>query len=79
MAQALFLFLMTTFVETLEIVWRQQEIPILSVMTISEENLIDGKICSHTLDMFTLKNLTAYKILQCLPINAGAFPFSTRR
>jgi hypothetical protein len=39
----LFLFLMTTFAETLEIVWREKEIPILSVsvMTASDDNLIN--------------------------------------
>ena len=48
MAPVLFLFLMTAFAETLEIVWRQQEIHIVSVMTAKGKNMIDGKICSHT-------------------------------
>ena len=38
-----FLFLVTEFAETREVVWKHQEIPILSVMTASEEHLIDGK------------------------------------
>ncbi len=47
MAPVLFLFLMTTFAETLEIVWREQAIPILQVMPTSNDNMIKGKICSH--------------------------------
>ncbi len=41
MAPVLFLFLMTAFAETLEIVWREKEIPILSVMMASDDNLIN--------------------------------------
>jgi hypothetical protein len=52
MAPVLFLFLMTAFAETLEIVWKQQDIPVLSVMTAAGDDLIDGKICSHTPAMF---------------------------
>jgi hypothetical protein len=78
MASVLFLFLMTAFAEILKIVWREQEISILSIMTASKDNLINGKICSHTPAMSTLKTLTAYKILQCLYIDVGAFPFGTR-
>jgi hypothetical protein len=59
MAPVLFLFLMTAFAETLEIVWRGKKIPILSVMTASDDNLINKKICSHTPVMFTSKTLTA--------------------
>jgi hypothetical protein len=54
---------MTAFAETLKIVWREQAIPILKVMTASDDNMIKGKICSHTPAMFTEKTLTAYKIL----------------
>jgi hypothetical protein len=78
MAPVLFLFLMTAFAETLEIVWREQAIPILRVMTTSNDNMIKGKICSHTPTMFTSKTLTAYKILQCLYADDGAFPFGSR-
>jgi hypothetical protein len=52
MAPVLFLFLMTAFAETLEIVWKQEDIPVLSVMTAAGDNLIDGKICSHMPAMF---------------------------
>ncbi len=49
MAPVLFLFLMTAFAETLKIVWREKEIPILSVMSASDDNLINGKkLQSHT-------------------------------
>jgi hypothetical protein len=78
MAPVLFLFLMTAFAKTLKIVWREKEIPILSVMTASDDNLINGKICSHTPAMFMSKTLTAYKILQCLYVDNGAFLFGTR-
>jgi hypothetical protein len=72
------LFLFTAFAETLKIIWREQEIPILSAMMASKDSLINGKICSHTPAMSTLKTLTAYKILQCLYVDDGAFLFDTR-
>ena len=78
MAPVLFLFLMMAFAETLEIVWKQQEILVISVMTATGDNMIDGRICSHTTAMFKSKNLTAYEILQCLYVNNGAFLFGTR-
>jgi hypothetical protein len=52
MAPVFFLFLMMAFVETFELVWKQQDIPVLSVMTAAGDDLIDGKICSHTPAMF---------------------------
>jgi len=79
MAPVLLLFLVTAFGETLEIVWQEQAIPILRVMTTSDDNMIKGKICSHTPTMFTSKTLTTYKILQCLYVNDGAFPFGSRK
>jgi hypothetical protein len=78
MVPVLFLFLMTAFAETLELVWKQMNIPILSVMMAANKNLANGKICSHTLAMFRLKTLTAYEILKCLYVYDGAFPFGTR-
>jgi hypothetical protein len=78
MAPVLFLLLMTAFAETLKIIWREQEIFILSITMVSGDNLIDGKICCHTPAMFISKKLTAYKILQCLYIDDGAFPFCMR-
>ena len=78
MAPVLFLFLMTAFAETLEIVWKDQGIPILSVMTAADEHLAEGKICSHTPAMFRSKKLARYEILQCLYVGDGSFPFGTR-
>jgi hypothetical protein len=77
MAPVLFLFLMTAFAETLEIVWKERD-PILCLMTTANEHLAEGKICSHTPAMFKSKKLTAYEILQCLYVDDGAFPFGTR-
>jgi hypothetical protein len=78
MAPVLFLFLMTAFAETLEIVWKEWDIPILCVMTTVNEHIAEGKICSHTPAMFKSKKLTAYEILQCLYVDDGAFSFGTR-
>jgi hypothetical protein len=78
MAPVLFLFLMTAFAETLELVWKQMDILILSVMMAANENLANGKICSHTPAKFKSKKLAEYEILQCLYVDDGAFPFGTR-
>jgi hypothetical protein len=78
MAPVLFLFLMIEFAEPLKIVWREQEIPILSIMMASNDNLINGKIRSHTPAMFTSKKLTAYKILQSLYVDDSVFLFGMR-
>ena len=78
MAPILFLFLVAAFAETLEIVWKDQDIPILSVMTAANEHLAEGKICSHTPAMFKSKKLARYGILQCLYVDDGAFPFGMR-
>jgi hypothetical protein len=43
MASVLFLFLMTAFAETLELVWKQMDIPILSVTTTADRTLPTGK------------------------------------
>jgi hypothetical protein len=78
MAPVLFLFLMTAFAETLELVWKERDIPILRVMTTANEHIAEGKICSHTPTMFKSKKLTAYEILKCLYVDDGIFPFGTR-
>jgi hypothetical protein len=78
MAPVLFLFLMTAFAKTLELVWKDHNIPILNVMTATDELFEKGKICSHTPAMFQSKQLTAYGVLQCLYVDDGAFPFGTR-
>ncbi len=78
MVPILFLFLMTAFAETLKLVWKQLNIPILSVMMASYENPASEKICSHIPAIFKSKKLTAFKILQCLYVDNGALPFGMR-
>ena len=78
MGPVLFLFLMTASAKTLELVWKDQDIPILSVMTAAGEHLAEGEICSHTPAMFRSKKLATYGILQCLYNDDGAFSFGTR-
>jgi hypothetical protein len=78
MAPVLFLFLMTAFAETLEIVWKAMDIPVLSVLTAADEHIAEGRICSHTPAMFCSAKLTVYSIIQCLNVDDGAFPFGTR-
>jgi hypothetical protein len=75
MVPILFLFLLMAFTKTLELLWKQHNIPILSVMTATGDNIINGKICSHSPAMFCSKKLTAFEILQCLYVDDGAFPF----
>jgi hypothetical protein len=79
MAPVLFLFLMTAFAETLEIVWKQQGTPILNVMMTADDKLSEGRICSHTPAMFMSKSLTGYKILQCLYVDDIGIPFGMRK
>ncbi len=79
MAPVLFLFLMTAFAETLKIVWKQQGIPILNVMTTADDKLNEGRICSHTPAMFLLKSLNAYEILQCLYVDNIGILFGTQK
>ena len=50
---------MTAFAETLETVRREQALPILKIMTASDDNMIKGKICSHNPALFTSKTLTS--------------------
>jgi hypothetical protein len=75
MEPVLFFFLVTAFSKTLEFFWKEHDIPILSVMTATGDNIMDGKICSHTPAMFCSKKLTAFEILQSLYVHDGAFPF----
>ena len=78
MAPVLFLFLMTAFAETLELVWKERDIPILRVITTANEHIAEGKICSHTPAMFKSKKLTVYEILQCYIRTLAPFSFRTR-
>jgi hypothetical protein len=70
---------MTAFAETLKIVWKQQGIPILNVMTTADDKLNEGRICSHTPAMFLSKSLNAYEILQCLYVDNIGIPFGTQK
>jgi len=46
MAPVLFLFLTMAFAKTLELVWKEWDIPILCVMTTTNEHIAEGEICS---------------------------------
>jgi hypothetical protein len=46
MASVLFLFQMTAFAETLELVWKERDIPILRVMTTANEHIVEGKFAA---------------------------------
>jgi hypothetical protein len=78
MAPVLFLFLMSAAAETLEPVWRQASISILTVAHIPDNQLDTGCVWGHTPHMYTSRKLTAYEIYQLIYVNDGAFPFPTR-
>ena len=80
MAPVLFLFLMSAFAKTLETVWKEEGIEVVTVQTVEEQDFLDGKgaIKSHTIEEYTSGSLTAFEILQCLYVDDGAFVFSTR-
>ena len=78
MAPVLFLFMMNAFAESLEIVWKQKEIPVLKVMTTNTNAIEEGQVCSHTQAMYKSRSLTTFEIFQCLYVDDGAFPFDTR-
>ena len=78
MAPVLFFFLMTAFAETLELEWKRQNIKVVTVMTAANDQIQEDLLCSHTPKMFRSKILSAYKILQCLYLDDGAFLFDTR-
>jgi hypothetical protein len=78
MAPVLFLFLMSTAAETLELAWKRVNIEVLTVAHTPATELDKGYVRGHTPKMFSSRNLTAYKIYQLLYVNDGAFPFPTR-
>ncbi len=45
MAPVLFLFLVTTFVETLEIEWKREKIEVVTVMTAANDQIWEGQLC----------------------------------
>ncbi len=77
-APVLFLFLMTAFAETLELKWKREKIEAVTVMTAADDQIWEGRLCSHTPKMFCSKNLSAYKVFQCLYVDNVALPFYTR-
>ena len=78
MAPVLFLFMMNAFAESLEIEWKRNEIPVLTVMTTDSNNIKEGQVCSRTPAMYNSRSLTSFEIFQCLYVDDGAFPFDTR-
>jgi len=80
MAPVLFLFLMTAFAETLEIVWKEQNIEVVTVRSVTDEDFASGKgvVKSHKPDQYKSPGLTAFEIIQCLYVDDGAFIFGTR-
>jgi hypothetical protein len=70
--------MMNAFAESLEIEWKREGIPVLTVMTTDHNNIEDGQVCSHTPAMYKSRSLTSFKIFQCLYVDDGAFPFDTR-
>ena len=56
MAPVLFLFLMMAFAETLELVWKERDIPILCVMTTANEHITEGKFAATHLRCSNPKN-----------------------
>ena len=54
MAPIIFLFLMSAFAETLEEVWREKGIKVVTVQTVSEADFADGKgeIKSHSAQQY---------------------------
>ncbi|KAL7525760.1 hypothetical protein ACHAXR_003162, partial [Thalassiosira sp. AJA248-18] len=80
MAPVLFLFLMTAFAEVLEIVWKQNNVEVVTVDSVSQTDFDNGNgaIKSHTPSQYKCRNLTAFEIFQCLYVDDGAFPFVSR-
>ncbi|KAL7527574.1 hypothetical protein ACHAXR_002020, partial [Thalassiosira sp. AJA248-18] len=80
MAPVLFLFLMTAFAEVLEIVWKENNVEVVTVDSVSQADFDSGigAIKSHTPSQYKCKNLTAFEIFQCLYVDDGAFPFVSR-
>ena len=80
MAPVLFLFLMSAFAESLEIVWQQSGIDVATVRSVSERDFEAGTgvIKSHRPKQYLSRSLTAFEILQCLYVDDGAFIFTSR-
>ncbi len=79
MAPVLFLFLMSTFAETLEAEWRNVGIGVCTVRMVVGQKLAsgEGKLRGHLPKEYLSRELTAVKILQCLYVDDGAFIFAS--
>ncbi len=79
MAHVLFLFLMSAFVETLKIEWKNTDISICTVQSVIGTELANrgGKLCEHIPKNYLSRSLTVVDILQCLYVDDGAFIFMT--
>ncbi|KAL7552342.1 hypothetical protein ACHAWF_015574 [Thalassiosira exigua] len=80
MAPVLFLFLMTAFAESLEVVWKRNNIEGVTLKSVAEDDFAQGKgaIKSHTIAQYQARPLTAVEIIQCLYVDDGAFVFQSR-
>ncbi|KAL7524108.1 hypothetical protein ACHAXR_000439 [Thalassiosira sp. AJA248-18] len=80
MAPVLFFFLVTAFAEVLEIVWKENNVEVVTVDSVSQTDFDSGigAIKSHTPSQYKCKNLTAFEIFQCLYVDGGASPFVSR-
>ncbi|KAL7516256.1 hypothetical protein ACHAWF_000038 [Thalassiosira exigua] len=80
MAPVLFLFLITAFSESLEVVWKHNKIEVVTLKSVTEEDFVQGKgaIKSHTIAQYQERSLTAVEIIQCLYVDDGAFIFESR-
>ena len=81
MAPVLFLFLMSSFAETLAIVWKQNDIEVVTAQTASMEDFDNGlgAVKSHSPKQYQSRSLSAFEILQCLYVDDGASIFSLRQ
>jgi hypothetical protein len=79
MALVLFLFLMSAFVETLEVKWKNTGIEVCTIQSVIGEKLTngEGKLQGHLPKDYLSKALTAVEILQCLYVDNRAFIFAS--
>ena len=71
---------MTAFVEVLEIVWKENDVQVVTVDSVSQTDFDNGigAIKSHTQSQYKSKSLTVFQIFQGLYVDDGAFPFVSR-
>ncbi|KAL7552852.1 hypothetical protein ACHAWF_016100 [Thalassiosira exigua] len=80
MAPVLFLFLMTAFAESLEVVRKCNNIKVVTLKSVTEEDFVQGKgaIKSHTIAQYQARSLIAVAIIQCMYVDECAFIFESR-